>query len=148
MKKSSLLLVLLFLISCGTTKYVPTDTKETIVYRDSIIYIKDTIEVQIPYEVVKETIPVIDTSVIKTSYAESIAYIDTLNKEIVHTLEQKGELKTPIDTMYLINYIDREVEKVVIKEVEVEVPEYNGFFYFLLSYFVLCLLYFIFKILN
>lgn len=148
MKRSSFLLVLLFLISCGSTKYIPTDTKETIVYRDSIIYIKDTIKIDVPQIIVKEVVPMVDTSYLATELAESIAYLDTLNKEIVHTLEQKGNIDVPIDTLIVVEHKDREIEKVVIKEVEVEVPKYNGFFYFLLSYFVLCLLYFIFKILN
>ena len=129
MKKSSLLLVLLFLISCGTTKYIPTDTKETIVYRDSIVYVKDTISVLIPYEVVRETIPIIDTSVIKTSYAQSVAYIDTTNRSLFHTLEQKGNIDVPIDTLILVEYKDREIEKVLIKEVEKEVPFIPIIFY-------------------
>jgi len=148
MKKSSLLLVLLFFISCGTSKYIPTDTKEVIVYRDSIIYLKDTIKIDVPKIIVKEVVPMVDTSYLKTEIAESIAFLDTLNKEIVHTLEQKGKLKAPIDTLLVVEYKDREIEKEIIKEVEIEVPKYNGFFYFLLSFFVLCLLYFIFKILN
>lgn len=148
MKKSSLLLVLLFLISCGSTKYIPTDTKETIVYRDSIIYLKDTIKIDVPKIIVKEVVPMVDTSYLETEIAESIAFLDTLNKEIVHTLEQKGTLKAPIDTLIIVEYKDREIEKEIIKEVEVEVPKYNGFFYFLLSFFVLCLLCLIFKILN
>lgn len=97
------------------------------IVRDSIIYITDTISVQIPYEVVRETIPVIDTSIIKTSYATSVAYIDTTNRSLFHSLEQKGNIDVPIDT--LIMYKDREIEREVIKEVEKEVPFIPIIFY-------------------
>lgn len=129
MKRSSLLLVVLFLISCGTTKQIPADTKETIIYKDSIIYLKDTIQIDVPQIIIKEVVPMVDTSYLATELAESIAYLDTLNKEIVHTLEQRGKLKAPIDTLIVVEYVDREVEKEVIKEVEKEVPFVPIIFY-------------------
>lgn len=134
-------------LSCGTTKYVPTDTKETIIYKDSIIYLKDTIQIKVPEVKIKEVIPMVDTSYLKTELAESIAYLDTLNKELVHTLEQKGEIDAPIDTLIIVEYLDREVEKVVTKEVEVEVPKRDSLFWVLTGWALICLIYFIAKFL-
>lgn len=140
MKRISIFLLVFFTISCGTNKQVLTESKETIVYKDSIVYVNDTIEVKVPEVKIKEVLPMVDTSYLKTELAESIAFLDTLNKELVHTLEQKGELKTPIDTLILIKNVDREIEKEIIKEVEVEVPKYDNLFYFLMVYFIISLL--------
>jgi hypothetical protein len=148
MKRFSIILLVFFTISCGTTKYVPTDTKETIIYKDSIVYVKDTIEVKVPEVKIKEVIPMVDTSYLTTELAESIAYLDTLNREIVHTLEQKGKVEVPIDTLIIVDYLDREVEKEIIKEVEVEVPKYDNLFYFLMVYFIISLLMIISSLVN
>ena len=115
-----LLLVLLFslgFISCSTVKYVPIDTNSQVIVRDSIIRIVDTVRVEVPKEVIKEVIPQIDTSYLKTSLAESIAYIDTLERKLHHTLTQKGEVKIKYDTVVKVQYVD----KIITKEVPVEV---------------------------
>lgn len=139
MKRIKLLLILLsvFFTLFGCKVSEPAVEYREIV-RDSIIYVTDTISVQIPFEVVKETIPVIDTSIIKTSYAESVAYIDTTNRSLFHSLEQRGKVEVPIDTLLVVEYVDREVEKEIIKEVEV--PKYDNLFYFLMVYFIISLL--------
>jgi len=143
MKRISIFLLVFFtLFGCKVSEPI-VEYREIV--KDSIIYVTDTISVQIPYEVVKETIPIIDTSIIKTSYAESIAYIDTTNRSLFHSLEQKGELKTPIDTLILIKNVDREIEKEIIKEIKI--PKRDALFWVLSGWALICLIYFITKFL-
>ena len=134
MKRLFLLILLFVLVSCGTTKYLPVQTIEKIEYRDSLIYIKDTITIPIEKEVIKEVIPSIDTSYLETSVAKSVAYLDTAKRQLHHTLTQEGEVKTIIDTTHIITYIDRIVEKEVPVEVEVEKPYIPTFFWIVAIY--------------
>lgn len=134
MKRLFALILLLVAVSCGTTKYIPVETIEKIEYRDSLIYIKDTITIPIEKEVIKEVIPSIDTSYLETSVAKSVAYLDTAKRQLHHTLTQEGEVKTIIDTTHIITYVDRIVEKEVPVEVEVEKPYIPTFFWIMTIY--------------
>lgn len=125
---------MLVAVSCGTTKSIPVQTIEKIEYRDSLIYIKDTITIPIEKEVIKEVIPSIDTSYLETSVAKSVAYLDTAKRQLHHTLTQEGEVKTIIDTTHIITYVDRIVEKEVPVEVEVEKPYIPTFFWIVAIY--------------
>ena len=50
-------LILIGIISsCRSYKEVPVQTIEKIVYHDSLIYIRDSILIEVPHEVVKNTI--------------------------------------------------------------------------------------------
>lgn len=133
-----LTLALLVFTSCASIKEVPVQTVETVVYRDSLIYIRDTLRIEVPKEVVKEVIPQIDTSYLKTSLAESIAYIDTLERKLHHTLTQKGEIKIKYDTIVKVEYVDRIITKEVPVEVEVIKYQRDTFFWVLLGWAVLC----------
>lgn len=110
------------LCSCSTIKEVPINHIDKIEYRDSVVYIHDTVSVPVPYEVTKEVIPDIDTSYLETSIAKSVAYLDKDKKKLSHTLEQKGNLKAKIDTFVVVEYVDRYIEKEVPITVEVEKP--------------------------
>lgn len=134
MKRLFIFILLLVAVSCGTTKYIPVETIERIEYRDSLIYIKDTIIIPIEKEVIKEVIPSIDTSYLETSVAKSVAYLDTAKRQLHHTLTQEGEVKTIIDTTHIITYVDRIVEKEVPVEVEVEKPYIPTFFWIMTIY--------------
>ena len=81
---------------------------EKIVYRDSLVYVHDSIEVQVPVEKVKVVLPELDTSYLKTSVAESVAYLDTAKRDFIHTLEQKGTVKTVYDTIIKVQYVDKD----------------------------------------
>ena len=133
------------LVSCGTTKYTPVQTIEKIEYRDSLIYIKDTITIPIEKEVIKEVIPSIDTSYLETSVAKSVAYLDTAKRQLHHTLTQEGEVKTIIDTTHIITYVDRIVEKEVPVEVEIEKPYIPAFFWVVTIYAAIITLLMAFK---
>ena len=129
---------LLMMTSCAGIKEIPVQTVEKVVYRDSLIYINDTIRVEVPKEVVKEVVPQIDTSYLKTSLAESVAYLDTAERKLHHTLTQKGEVKIKYDTIVKVQYVDRIVEKEVPVEVEVIKYKRDTFYWVLLGWAALC----------
>lgn len=128
------LFILLGICGCSTVKYVPMQTEERVEVRDSLIYIRDTVTVEIPKEIVKEIVPSDTISILKTSVATSEARLE--QGHLHHTLEQSGTIKTRLDTFY----ITRVEEKVVYQDrpVEVEVPvKYVPSFYkFCLWWFI------------
>lgn len=130
-------MALFMLYGCGQIKYVPIEKEEKIIVKDSIIRVVDTVTVQVPFETIKEVIP-IDTSVLETSVAKSVAYVDTLEKKLHHTLEQKGELKVKIDTCY----ITQTVEKIIYQDrpVQVEVPKRDNIFWYSIIFNIIILL--------
>lgn len=133
-----LLLLPLYFISCRTVKEVPVQTIEKIIYKDTLVYIQDSIKVEVPYQVVKEVIPTMDTSYIKTSVAESIAYVDTAKKKLHHTLTQKGHIAAKIDTVVHVEYIEKLVERETPIKVEVVKYKRDALFWVLLGWAVLC----------
>ena len=105
MKNIVYLIPFLFLISCSTLKEVPVQTIEKIEYRDSTVFIHDTLNIKVPVETVKEIVPQDTVSKIATSLAFSEAKIE--RGMLHHTLEQKGEIKTVYDTIVTVEYVDR-----------------------------------------
>ena len=101
--------------SCSMIKEVPVQSIEKVEYRDSIVYVRDSIVVEVPVEKIIQVLPQDTTSVLKTSVASSEAKIE--QGMLYHSLEQKGAILTQIDTFYIIQ--TKEVEKMV--EVPVEV---------------------------
>ena len=120
------------LVSCSTTKYLPVQTIEKIEYRDSIVYVNDTITIEVPKEKVVYVRPADTLSQISTSLAFSEAKVE--KGILTHTLEQKGQIKAKIDTFFMVKYIDRIVEKEVPVEVEVEKPYIPTFFWIVTIY--------------
>ena len=136
---------MLVAVSCSTTKYTPIQTIEKIEYRDSLIYIKDTITIPIEKEVIKEVIPSIDTSYLETSVAKSVAYLDTAKRQLHHTLTQEGEVKTIIDTTHIITYVDRYIEKPIIQKNEVIKYKRDALFWIVTIYAAIITLLIAFK---
>lgn len=128
----SLLYVLL--CGCSTIKEVPIQQIDRIEYRDSVVFVHDTISVPVPYEVVREVIPDIDTSYLETSVARSVAYLDKEKKQLSHSLEQKGEVKTKYDTVLVVEYVDKYIEREIPVPVEVEKPYIPKFFWIVTIY--------------
>lgn len=130
-----------FLTSCGLVKHieVPIQTVDKIIYKDSVIFIHDSIKVEVPYEKVKEVIAVMDTSYLKTSVAESIAYVDTAKRQLFHTLTQKGQLTGKLDTIVKVQYVDRVFEREVPIEVEVVKYKRDALFWVLAAWTAICL---------
>ena len=132
MKRLFILILLFVLVSCGTTKSIPVQTIEKIEYRDSIVYINDTITIEVPKEKVVYVRPADTLSQISTSLAFSEAKVE--KGVLTHTLEQKGQIKANIDSFFVVKYIDRIVEKEVPVEVEVEKPYIPAFFWIVAIY--------------
>lgn len=110
-----LFIAILCLVGCASIKEIPVQTIEKVEYRDSIVYVKDTITIPIPVEKIVQVVPQDTTSQISTSLAFSEAKIE--EGRLTHTLEQKGQIKAKIDTFYITQI--KEVEKMV--EVPIEV---------------------------
>ena len=123
---------MLVAISCSTTKSIPVQTIEKIEYRDSIVYVNDTITIEVPKEKVVYVRPADTLSQISTSLAFSEAKVE--KGILTHTLEQKGQIKAKIDSFFMVKYIDRIVETEVPVEAEVEKPYIPTFFWIVAIY--------------
>ena len=128
------------LSGCSVIKEVPVQTVEKIEYRDSLVYVHDTLTIPIPYEKIVEVVPEIDTSYLETSVAKSTAYLDTAKRKLHHTLEQKGSIKYIHDTVHVVEYVDRVYEKEVPVEVEVIKYKRDALFWVLVGWTLLTLL--------
>lgn len=122
-KKIFYIICLLILVSCGSVKYIPTETKTIYNYIDStIISYKDSIIfVEVPIERIVDVVAQYDTSRLETTVAKSTAYVDTTTHTLKHSLINKD---TTIKKDVKIEYVDRIVYKdsVIIKHIPVEVP--------------------------
>lgn len=138
------LLLLLGIGGCSTVKYVPIQTEEKVIVKDSLIYVRDTVTIEIPKEVIKEIVPADTTSILKTSLAISEARVE--EGKLHHTLEQSGAVKTVVDTCY----VTRIEEKVVYQDRPIEVPKevkhIPSFFWWSLIFNIITVLFIIFKI--
>lgn len=139
----SALFILLGIGGCSTVKhvkYVPIQTEERVEVRDSIVYVRDTVEIPIERQIIKEIIPSVDTSYLSTDLARSTAYLDTLERKIHHTLEQRGTIKAKIDTFYLTKIEEKTVYKDRPVEVEIPVKYVPSFYKFCLWWFIGCVI--------
>lgn len=132
MKRLFIFILLLVAVSCSTTKYLPVETIERIEYRDSIVYVNDTITIEVPKEKVVYAGPADTLSQISTSLAFSEAKVE--KGVLTHTLENKEQIKVKIDTLFKVKYTDRIVEKEVPVEVEVKKPYIPTFFWIMTIY--------------
>lgn len=114
---------ILLTTACAAPKivYVPTQAETIIEYRDSTIYVRDTVRVPVPAEE-KQIVTKRDSSHLETTVATSDAWIDADNNLNHRLRNKKTELKAKIDTCYVIEYVDKFVEREVINEVEVPKP--------------------------
>lgn len=131
-------------VGCGSIKEIPITNTEKIVYRDSTIYINDTVTIEVPKEVIKEIVPEDTTSILRTSVALSEAKIE--KGMLYHRLEQKGVVKAQIDTVVTIQYVDRIIEKEVPIEVEVIKYKRDTIYWLSLMFNLAVILFFVFKI--
>ena len=107
----SAILILLGIYGCGTTKVVTVEgkdfqkieIKDSIVYRDSIVYITQ--------ERIVEIVPQLDTLTLEIEQAKSTTYLDTTLRVLRGKLESKKkpqiqyieriEYKEKVDTVYI-----------------------------------------------
>lgn len=119
------LILLLVLVSCGTQKAIPMESakdsvsviiKESVVFRDSIIY------VEVPAETDNAILPDTDTSRLETSIAESQAWV--AEGKLNHTLRNKPDMSIPKIVSIPVYLKSKETEhlasNLAIKEVKVE----------------------------
>lgn len=109
------LLVLLGIGGCGTTKYIPIESKKQtkVEVRDSVIY-KDSI-IYIPQERIVEVVPSIDTLFMEIETAEATAYLDTA------ILMLRGELKSK--KKETVKYIERIEVRERIDTTYIQIPQ-------------------------
>lgn len=135
---------MIFLTGCAAVKEIPVTDYEKIVYRDSTVYITDTVEVPIPTYIEKVVVPQDTTSVIQGNLSRSEAFIR--NGQLNHSLEEKGSVKVVYDTVVTVQYVDRIVERDNIVEVEVEKKYIPDWCYWSLIFNVIILCFLAFKI--
>ena len=128
------LFILLGIGGCSSVKYLTMQTEERVEVRDSLIYVRDTVTVEIPKEIVKEIVPSDTTSILKTSVAVSEARLE--GGHLHHTLEQSGTVKARIDTFYTTKIVEKAVYKDRPVEVEVPVKYVPSFYKFCLWWFI------------
>lgn len=143
MKRLMILLMILGISSCASLKEIPVESYEKIVYRDSTIFIVDTIEVPVPVEKIVEIVPQDTTSILSTSLATSEAKIQ--KGMLHHSLEQKGTIPVRIDTVVTVQYVDRIVEKEIPIITEVEKPYIPTFFWIITIYAAIISLLMVFR---
>lgn len=105
--------ILFFVTACAATKtvYVPTQAETIIEYRDTTIFLRDTVFISPPVEE-KQNTTLRDSSHLETSLAISDAWIN--EGKLNHTLRNKQEkLKAKIDTTFSIKYVNKYIEKPV-----------------------------------
>lgn len=139
-----LLLIFGLVLGCGSIKEIPVINTEKIVYRDSTIYIRDSVFIEVPKEIIREIVPEDTTSILRTSVALSEAKIE--KGMLHHRLEQKGQVKAQIDTVVTVQYVDRIIEKEIPIEVEVVKYKRDTIFWFSIIFNVIVLLLVAFKI--
>ena len=135
--KIIILFLFLFPIGCTKAIYVPVQGEHTIEYRDSLIYVRDTIFVTPPVEE-KENKTLQDSSHLETSIAVSDAWIDEDNN-LNHTLKNKSDtvFKYVYDTVVVSKIVKEYIEKPVITEVEKEIPYVPTFAWICIIYSIL-----------
>lgn len=123
--------IMLLLAGCGASKHLPVDAvrdsvsivvKESVIYRDSIIF------VEVPKETDKAILPLADTSHLETSLAVSDAWV--ADGRLSHTLSHKQERLAKVITMpvYLRSeQTERLSHQVVLKEVEKQLNWWQSF---------------------
>lgn len=99
----------LMMTGCGTSRYIPVKSTETV--RDTVILKPDTVKVEVPRERVVEVVPQLDTLNMETSVASAQAYLDTLTRTLKGSLENKPvELKKETQAIEKVKTVERKVE--------------------------------------
>lgn len=82
---ASAFLALLISVACSPKILWRTVTE----YRDSLVQRTDTVRIPVPKEVYVNVVPDPDTSRLRTSFAESEAWLDTAAMQLRHTLRNR-----------------------------------------------------------
>lgn len=106
-----LVMILFSFISCSSLKEIPIETVEKVVVKDSVVY-RDSI-VYVPQERIVEIVPQLDTLFMDIETASSKTYLDTAN--MLLRGELKSKKKEVVKYQTIIEYRDR-IDTVYIKE--------------------------------
>lgn len=117
-------MMLLVCIGCGTHKMaMTTDVQKdsvSVVIKESVIYRDTTIYVEVPVEVIKEVVPDTDTSHIETSLAVSEAWVKA--GQLNHTLKHKESAKIAKNVPMPEKHTQKDSVVTEFREVIKEVP--------------------------
>ena len=141
-----LILLLFVTASCTKRIYVPAQTLHKVEYKDSLIYIRDTIYIHLPLEhQTNKTFD--DSSHLQTSVAKSAVWIDE-DGALNHSLQNRTDtvFKYLYDTVVVTNTITEYKEVPIVQEVEVQKPYYPTWSIILMVIAGLSLGYWIYKI--
>lgn len=122
--RRSILLLAIMVCSCGPARIVTEFQRDSVIVqvRDSV-FVRDTIvKVEIPAESGANILPNTDTSFLRTSLAESKAFVK--DGQLHHTLRNRSEMLLPVK----VQYVDRVrsekkanlVSKKVVETIEIE----------------------------
>lgn len=147
MRNLIFIVICLFLAACSPKViYVKGDT--TVEYRDSIVTKIDSVEVPVPFEVVKEITAVLDPLHMEITNAVADAWVDTNTNTLQGTLKSRGTINTPVPTKE--EYHSR--DSIQIREIPVpyEVTKYKvpNWCWWVLAWGILALLVFVLRIWN
>lgn len=143
MKKLIPILLCALLVGCGTQKHVVIETQTVTNYIDSIAWHDSTIFTVVPVEVYKDYTGMLDTLNLETSTAKAQAFLDTTDKVLKGTIENKNTpIPTKIKWKEKIVYRDSVVTKEVPVEVVKEVTHIPGSYWWFLGFSILCVIYF------
>ncbi len=110
--------LLLMFPGCSTIKYVPVNTTTTVTVKDTVT-LKDTLVLFTPPEETIHNLALLrDTSVVETSLAISVAYVDSTTLTLRHTITNKPT-SLPVQVQVQEHHIEK--SSVTEKEVPVEV---------------------------
>lgn len=118
-------ILLLIIASCGAPKNLPIVEMQkdsvTVIVRDSVIMRDSLIYIEVPVEVQKVIMEASDTSHLETSMAISEAWVS--EGKLRHTLQHKDvelEKKVEIPDHYRIEEVEKVIFREIVNEVEVE----------------------------
>lgn len=149
MKKLILIVALLGLtLSCSLTrKVVQVEHRVETHYVDSTRWHDSTIYTTLPVERYRDYASMLDTLKLETSLAAATAYLDTTNKTINGSIENKKDpIKTVIKWKERVVYKDSLVTKEVPVEVTKEVTKYPKSYWWFLGLSLLAIAYVAVKI--
>lgn len=119
-----LLLLVLLCASCGAPKVaMTTDVQKdsvSVVIKESVIYRDTTIYVEVPVEVIKELLPDTDTSHLETSLAISEAWVNA--GKLNHTLRHIDNAKIAQTIPVPEKHTHKDSVSIIIKDIVKEVP--------------------------
>ncbi len=114
---------LLIIVSSCSPKIVPGPSTDTnVVVRDSIVYVKDTVQVPLPVEIIQTIVPAVEVWEAETSLAEARCELDT------NLMVLRGEIKNkkttlPAEIEHQEQYHQRDSIQIIKEPYPVEVEK-------------------------